>query len=205
MCDFQAVRSNRKYLGGEAGRIYIYIYINTHINWKLMQTGYSQQTRRKKNKQLIRAFWIIVIYTVHHLQVLQKWKITIIITSIQRFIFSPCNWFRIISFLVVIQKACQGVSTRVWLMHVPKTSQNAIVFYTAQWQWLWKNRLGFTCTVILVKLSYIGFNFFLIHSFFIFFFPLSFFLLKYICVCWLPQIISKWGVGVLAPGTVYVA
>lgn len=50
-----------------------------------------------------------LLYT-HHLQVLKKWKIAIIITRIQGFIVSLCNLFRIISFLVVIQKACQGVS-----------------------------------------------------------------------------------------------
>lgn len=61
--------------GLAGGNIHPYLYthtdIHTRINCQLMWTGYSQQTE-EKNKQLIRAFGIIVIYTVHHLQVLQK-------------------------------------------------------------------------------------------------------------------------------------
>lgn len=41
------------------------------------------------------------------------------------------NLFRIISFLVVIQKAFQGVS-HVFSLCVPKTSQNAVVFHAVQ-------------------------------------------------------------------------
>lgn len=91
------------------------------------------------------------------------------------------NLFRIISFLVVIQKACQGVS-HVFSLCVPKTSQNAVVFHAVQESYSEeKKKIGQVLPGSLSWLNYL--TYVLIFFSYSFCLYLSLSLLKYICVC----------------------